>query len=178
MVVHAMFMLQTAQCYLKRLDPSSGAGAGAVAAGVAGRSSMIMPLAASAGSGDQAAGPPGAGQHRMMPASSPDLPPRCLMVLHQPEHADRTIDRARRRRRGGWRLVDRRSCSWRSEIRDRPWATGPKANSGWQRFGRTLPGLPVCSGFNAAEALSCVDQVPKAKGRAHVFGFSAPFITR
>ena len=134
--------------------------------------------AAGAGSGDQAAGPPGAGQHRIMPASSPDLPPRCLMVLHQPEHADRTIDRARRRRRGGWRLVDRRSCSWRSEIQDRPWATGPKANSGWQRFGRTLPGLPVCSGFNAAEALSCVDQVPKAKGRAHVFGFSAPFITR
>ena len=74
MVVKAMFMLETAQCYLKRLDPSSGAGAGAVAAGVAGSSSMIMPLAASAGSGDQAAGPPGAGQHRMMPASSPDLP--------------------------------------------------------------------------------------------------------
>ena len=89
-----------------------------------------------------------------------------------------TLDRARRRRRGGWRLIDHRSCSWRSEISDRPWATGPKANSGWQRFGRIVPRLPVCFGFNAAEALSCVDQVLKAKGGAHVFGYSAPFITR
>ena len=155
-----------------------GWGGEASSGGTESGSPATTPPAAGAGSGDQAAGPPGAGQHRIMPASSPDLPPRCLMVLHQPEHADRTIDRARRRRRGGWRLVDRRSCSWRSEIRDRPWATGPKANSGWQRFGRTLPGLPVCSGFNAAEALSCVDQVLKAKGSAHVFGYSTPFITR
>jgi len=80
MVENAMFMLETVQTYIKGLDSSSGAGAGAVAAGVAGSSSTISTPAASAGSGGQAAGPPGAGQPGI-------LPPVCPTVFHPPTPA-------------------------------------------------------------------------------------------